>query len=107
MKYVINVAIIILMFCCGKKCTKDFDKGVNGIMNALTDTTTISRIKKKADAIIEKEGYDLKDFKIVFYEDSNRYTVIYSLVDSLKIGGGATIIFRKKDLNILSKSFEQ
>lgn len=88
------------MFCCSHQ------KSQTNTMNS-SGNNKIARAIQKADNILTEEGYDLDILKREISETNNNYEISYSLKDPSMLGGGAKIIFSKKDLKVIKKEFSQ
>ena len=103
-KYTLFLIILVIA------CTISNEKKViskKDIMKKELKGNTLSKVIEISDNEMLNKGYDLNILKREIMEDSLTYQIKYSIIDTLMLGGGGSIIISKKDLKIIRTVFEQ
>jgi len=67
-----------------------------------SDCSDKESVLKMANRVAERKFFDkIDNFQIEILEEADSYTVVYSLKDTLRRGGGGHVIISKKDCRVV------
>lgn len=105
----IQIFLISMMFVVGG-CAANHTNTATATLNTnpinLTDSQKMV-VEEKADKIMKKQGFDLKCLQKEITENDTAYHVQYKVICKNYKGGGGLLVFRKSDLKLVDKTFEQ
>jgi hypothetical protein len=94
-KYLFLLAVLVLNSC---NCTKEMTK---------SDCINKDAAIQVSNSLLKNEGKDVSLMNIEVSEKDNQFIIIYTLKDTLSLGGGAEIVINKSNCEIITKKLYQ
>jgi len=77
-------------------------KNVEKLMKLMVDCINKDTAIQVANSLLKNEGKNVSLMNIEVSEKDNQFIIIYTLKDTLSLGGGAEIVIDKSDCEIIT-----
>ena len=107
-KYFLFLNLFYLTGCTSNQKVQDISlRGPQQIGVKMESDSVSENLKLRADHLMMSNGYKLEKLSKRVLEDSVNFYVVYEVSVPNYKGGGGRVTFRKSDLEIVEKKFEE